>query len=84
LQTFLERDIPQLGVQIPAAALMRMDAPMLTPSMQIALRDLKLDRLIVVYPGERRYRLAERVEVVPLTELVGTPSASKDVFKKRR
>lgn len=47
----------------------RMDAPTLTPSMRIALDDLKLDRLIVVYPGPRRYRLAKRVEVVPLVEL---------------
>src|SRR6266481_3423672 len=39
----------------------RMDAPTLTPSMRIALNDLKLDRLVVVYPGERRYPLAERV-----------------------
>ncbi|MDO8545183.1 MAG: ATP-binding protein [Opitutaceae bacterium] len=49
----------------------RSDAPTLTPSMRIALADLKLDRLMVVYPGERRYRLAPRVDVVPLAELVG-------------
>src|SRR5438552_4781356 len=48
----------------------RTDAPTLTPSMRIALTDLKLDRLMVVYPGERRYRLAPRTEVVPLAELV--------------
>ncbi len=49
----------------------RADAPTLTPSMRIALADLKLDELLVVYPGERRYRLEKRVEVVPLAELVG-------------
>ena len=49
----------------------RADAPTFTPSMRIALADLKLDELIVVYPGERRYRLDKRVEVVPLAELVG-------------
>ena len=48
----------------------RADAPTLTPSMRIALADLKLDQLIVVYPGERRYALAGQVEVVPLAELV--------------
>jgi predicted AAA+ superfamily ATPase len=48
----------------------RMDAPVLTPSMRIALQDLKLDELRVVYPGEKRYALARNVEVVPLTELV--------------
>jgi uncharacterized protein len=49
----------------------RADAPVLTPSMRIALVDLKLDELRVVYPGERRYALARNVEVVPLAELVG-------------
>ena len=48
----------------------RADAPTLTPSMRIALADLKLDQLLVAYPGERRYRLAKKVEVVPLAELV--------------
>jgi hypothetical protein len=48
----------------------RMDAPTLTPSMRIALADLKLDELRVVYPGEKRYPLADRVEVVPLAEFV--------------
>ncbi|HMQ76282.1 MAG TPA: ATP-binding protein [Flavobacteriales bacterium] len=48
----------------------RADAPVLAPSMRIALHDLKLDKLIVAYPGTRRYPLARNVEVVPLTELV--------------
>jgi len=48
----------------------RMDAPVLTPSMRIALADLKLDKLYVVYPGEKRYALAKKVEVLPLAELV--------------
>ena len=39
--------------------------------MRIALEDLKLDRLVVVYPGERRYPLGDRVEVLPLVDLVG-------------
>ncbi len=49
----------------------RADAPVLTPSMRIALADLKLDVLYVVYPGEKRYALARNVEVVPLAELAG-------------
>jgi predicted AAA+ superfamily ATPase len=48
----------------------RADAPTLTPSMRIAVADLKLDELLVVYPGDKRYRLAKRVEVVPLVEMV--------------
>ncbi len=49
----------------------RADAPRLTPSMRIALADLKLDQLLVAYPGERRYPLIKRMEAVPLAELVG-------------
>lgn len=48
----------------------RSDAPVLTPSMRIAMADLRLDRLIVVYPGDRRYLLAERIEAVPLSSYV--------------
>lgn len=48
----------------------RADAPVLTSSMRIALDDLKLDALTVVYPGERRYALAKKVEVVPLSQVV--------------
>ena len=48
----------------------RMDAPKLTPAMRIALTDLKLDQLLVAYPGTARYRLAPKVEVVPLPQLV--------------
>lgn len=54
----------------------REDAPRLTPSMRAALADLKLDRLTVLYPGTRRYALAENVVVVPLADLAtGDPAA---------
>jgi predicted AAA+ superfamily ATPase len=49
----------------------RVDAPVLTPSMRVAMADLKLDGLTVVYPGTARYRLAGRIEVVPLADFVG-------------
>ena len=48
----------------------RMDAPELTPSMRIALADLKLDELLVAYPGDRSYRLGPKVKVVSLSRLV--------------
>jgi hypothetical protein len=48
----------------------RMDAPRLTSSMRIALSDLKLDELLVVYPGAKPYPLAGNVRVVPLPQLV--------------
>jgi hypothetical protein len=48
----------------------RSDAPALTPSMRIAMHDLSLDALYVVYPGSRRYGLSERIEAVPLPALL--------------
>jgi uncharacterized protein len=47
----------------------RGDAPTLTPSMRHALTDLALHRLVVIYPGPRRYRLSSRVSVVPGADL---------------
>jgi hypothetical protein len=48
----------------------RADAPSLTPSMRIALADLRLKNLTVIYPGPTRYRLAPRVTVRPADDLV--------------
>ncbi|MGZ5995041.1 MAG: hypothetical protein ACXWN0_05015 [Isosphaeraceae bacterium] len=62
----------------------RKDAPTLTTSMRIALNDLNLDRLVVVYPGERRYALADRAEVIPLTEMVAADGDAENLFKKPR
>lgn len=64
LDLLLFKDGRRFGVEIKRA-----DAPKLTPSMRTALEDLRLDRLVVIYPGERRYALTEQVEVVPLMEL---------------
>src|SRR3989338_2181592 len=47
------------------------DAPRLTPSMRIAVKELRLHRLTVLYPGERSYPLADRIDVVPVQEVVG-------------
>jgi len=39
------------------------DAPSITKSMQIALIDLKLDELNVIYPGDVNYALSEKISV---------------------
>ena len=51
------------GVEVKYA-----DAPRLTRSMQIAMSDLHLSRLLVVYPGAERYALAKGIEALPLTQ----------------
>ena len=49
----------------------RADTPAMTPSIRIALEDLKLERIAVIYPGEKRYSLHEKVEVVPFETITG-------------
>lgn len=43
----------------------RADAPGLTPSIRIAMADLRLDRVTIFYPGGTRYALSRHVTVVP-------------------
>jgi uncharacterized protein len=65
LDLLLFKDGHRIGVECKRA-----DAPMLTTSMRIAFSDLRLDRLCVLYPGEKTYSLAKRVEVIPLAKFV--------------
>lgn len=52
----------------------RADAPKPTVSIRIALDDLGLERVAVIYPGAKRYPLGESVEAVPL-ETLATPGS---------
>jgi predicted AAA+ superfamily ATPase len=45
------------------------EAPEVTRSMQIALQDLELEHLWVIYPGEHSYLASERITVWPLSNL---------------
>jgi hypothetical protein len=39
--------------------------------MRVALDDLKLERLYVIYPGEKDYPLDDRIHVLPLRNVEG-------------
>lgn len=54
-----------------------MDAPKITKSMHIALDDLKLDRLIVVYPGKTDFPLSDNIMVYGLKNIT-----QRDVMKQ--
>jgi predicted AAA+ superfamily ATPase len=45
------------------------DAPAVTKSMHVALAELGLKRLYVVYPGTRSFRLASKIEALAITDL---------------
>ncbi len=65
LDLFAQSDGRRLGFEFKHA-----DAPSLTKSMHIAREDLKLERLLVVTPGNKSYPLADWAEVVGVTELM--------------
>jgi len=65
IDLLLFKEGQRIGVEIKRA-----DAPRLTPSIRIALTDLGLDRLLIIYPGEKRYSLTEKVDVLPLSVLI--------------
>ena len=77
LDLLLFKNGRRLGVEIKRA-----DAPTLTPSMRSALADLKLEQLIVLYPGSQAYELEPRVRVLPITALDGATVES--LFPKKR
>lgn len=56
----------------------RVDAPTMTPSMRIALEDLGLERIAVIYPGEKRYALHKKVSVIPFDKITGGMRAMFD------
>ena len=56
------------------------EAPTMTRSMHIALKDLKLDRLWVIYPGASSYPMHEKVEAVGLVNI----GKIRDVVEGRR
>ncbi|MCY3690274.1 MAG: ATP-binding protein [Gammaproteobacteria bacterium] len=53
----------------------RTDAPKRTRSMLAALESLQLERIDVIYPGDRPYRMHERIRAVPLESLMGELAA---------
>ena len=52
----------------------RTDAPRITASMRIAIDDLGLERLWVVYPGTAPYALSDRINVAPLADILNQPA----------
>ena len=62
------------------AEIKRVDAPRRTRSMAVAVNDLRLDALRVVYPGEMRYVIDNRITAVP----AGAPFSLSDVHADGR
>jgi len=61
----IQKDGKTLGVECK-----RTDVPRLTPSIRSALNDLNLDKVWVIYPGDKQFTLSEKVEAFPVTKLL--------------
>jgi predicted AAA+ superfamily ATPase len=64
IDLILKKDGRMLGIECK-----RTDAPRMTPSIRSALEDLQLDKIVIVYPGDKRFELHNRVEAIPLKDL---------------
>lgn len=47
----------------------RTDKPRMTPSIRIALEDLGLEQVAIIYPGRKRFPIVPGVEAVPVSLL---------------
>jgi uncharacterized protein len=45
------------------------DAPQMTKSLHVALKDLDLQQAWIVHPGQARYKVHDKVEVMPLAQI---------------
>jgi hypothetical protein len=71
LDLLLKKDGRLYGVECK-----RIDAPRLTTSIRIAIENLGLDHITVVYPGTKAYPLSDKVTVVPLSVLASAEASS--------
>ncbi len=56
----------------------RVDAPRLTPSIRVARDELRLEKVAVIYPGSKRYSLADGVSAVPFQTIA---EGGKGIFQ---
>ncbi len=59
------------GDRLLAVECKRTDTPRMTPSIRHALEDLGLERVVILYPGSKRFPVADNVEAVPLQSIAG-------------
>ena len=77
IDLILKKDGHTLGIECK-----RTDAPRMTPSMRSALKDLQLDKIVIVYPGDKRFALHNRVEAIPLKDLTGVTSSIENLLAR--
>jgi len=64
LDLLVTRGPTRLGFEVK-----RTTAPKVTPSMRVALEDLRIDRLDVLHAGQETYPLTDRIRAVPVQKI---------------
>jgi predicted AAA+ superfamily ATPase len=72
IDLFFIKDEKRYGIEFKCA-----DAPEMTRSMATAIADLKLDKLFVVYPGDKSYALDRRVSAVSVRDIEAALSGDR-------
>jgi predicted AAA+ superfamily ATPase len=65
LDLLIVKDDKKLGFEFKYST-----SPKLTTSMKAAIQLLKLDKLTVIHPGSRRFKLSEKIECIGLEEFI--------------
>jgi len=63
IDLILQKNGRKIGIECK-----RTDTPKMTPSIRTALEDLKLDKVIVVYPGHKQFSISKQVTAMPLKD----------------
>jgi uncharacterized protein len=63
LDLVFERDGKRFGCEIKYS-----DSPVVTKSMYSAIEELSLEKITIIYPGTRSFKLDKKIEVKPLAE----------------
>ena len=77
LDLLLFRGGRRIGIEIK-----RSDAPKMTPSIRSAMNDLRLDALVIIYPGREVYTLGPAIVVMPLAHALD--GELERLMKRRR
>lgn len=77
LDLYIEKDGKFFGFECKYTS-----APKLTQSMLVTLDDLQLEKITVIYPGEKRYFLNEKIEVIGLALYLSTEYKEGDPWEK--
>jgi uncharacterized protein len=75
LDLLLFKDGNKIGIEFKLS-----DAPALTPSMLIALKDLELSKIWVIHAGSQRYPIHHSVEAIPLADFITSIKPKKFTF----